>query len=270
MRLEAAAIPASDRQALEGALVSRFRDILSADFDGAQGYHHGLEREDPVPKGRSSPGKPGAVRLGVSRGSLWGLRVTVRPGTEPKGSISVVVRESIPLFEKLKKGVLIFAFVAAFGIGIVSLIAGLVEGFKPGDRGLARKGIVMTSVLFGALSGLAAGVGGLFLLSPVHLLCRSRLRGTVRETAVKFRDAIRAETESLKREIPVNTSGSASGCLFSGAALFGAGFVASVFRAGAAVEDGPKALWILSCVGTGLVLLLLLGGHLAEEYGFND
>jgi hypothetical protein len=262
MRLEAAAIPASDRQALEGALASRFRDILSADFDEAQGCHHALEREDPVPKGRSSPGKPGAVRPAVSRGSLWGLRVTVRPG--------VVVRESIPLFGKLKKGILIFAFVAAFGIGIVSLIAGLVEGYKPGDRGLARKGIVMTSVLFGALSGLAAGVGGLFLLSPVHLLCRSRLRGTVRETAVKFRDATRAETESLKRGIPANTSGSASGCLFAGAALFGAGFVASVFRAGAAVEDGPKALWILSCVGTGLVLLLLPGGHLAEEYGFND
>jgi hypothetical protein len=269
MLLDAAGIPGPDRRALGEALVDRIRETLASNFPQDQGYHHSTVLDREPLKDKTSPGESTSrelviTRLGVSRGAGWGIRISFRPETEPPGSMRVVVREALPLFEKLKKGVLILTFVAAFGIGIVSLIAGLVQG------GPARKGIVMTALLFGGLSGLATGVGGLFLLSPVHLLCRFRLSRTVRETGENLRRAIREATEPLKAEVPVKSSGSIAGWLFLGAALFGAGLVGSVHKARASTEDPFTALWILSCVMTGLGLLIFLAGHLSEEYGFTD
>ena len=262
MRLDLGKTPGADRRAFGEALVKRFRGVLSASFPEAQGYRHSAEAAKNPPAG------DGFSCLRVNRGLTWGLRVSVRLEKEPAGALKIVVREALPLMEKLKSAVLVLAAVAAVGIGIVSFGAGIMEG-RAASLGV-RKGMALAAILFGGLSGLATGVGGLLLLGPVHLLCRFRLREDVRGISDRLREEVRAEAASLKGEVPLKSLGSVSGWLFLGAAACGGWLVHSVLKAKAATTSPFDALWILSGVMSGLILLIFLAGHLSEEYGFND
>ena len=252
---------------------------LPSQVEGARRIEEALHREMadlfPDKDGYSLPAAwtvepPGAdgierVRISARKGLLWGVSVLACRSPKDPAARKFVLREAIPLIDRLKNMILGLAFLVAVVAGVACFIAGIMD-----KSGSARKGIVFTSLILGGLSGVGTGVAGLTLLGPLRLLGQAATRNDVHQVSQALHRGVQKLREDCSIAAPMVRLRSTSGAYFL-ASLLGAGLLAfTVGKARQADDTGPLALWILAATLIGLGTLATLASHLADEFGLKD